>query len=529
MCRGLLFALLSMWTVGCLGDAPPATLPDVDTTAPDTTDTSGVDTVDDTADPPDTAPPPVDTQAPDTAPPPECTPATDWKCADADVCTDDRCEGGVCVNKLIEGCCNTDDECDDGIACTIDRCNLTKSECLNSLGSNLCCLSAADCGDAGPCDDTFCAGNRCTYPFRTTAGGCGCSGDFACDDQNPCTEDSCSDDACHYTAVGASIVDDVRCCLSAADCDDNDASTAESCLGGVCKSSPIACTTGADCAGANVCDTGPCVDGSCKPNPDCCLSDFECDDGVALTSDRCIANRCVHLLGAPVPCANSSDCSPLTPCTTGVCKAAPGLCSWAPVAGPGCCITASDCTADDACSTPTCDLFSCGTVPNADPQLWAADFDDTLNGWTVSTDGKAAFWQLTTAQAVSAPSSLYYGRLPQLDYDVGHTQGTITSPQIALPPGTTDVRVLFWRSADVEPFASSDDLRLELLQGGQSTIVWDKGVSGPGQGWKQETIPLTLTSTAPVRLRWFFDSIDEVNNVGQGVFVDDMRIVTPCE
>ena len=116
-----------------------------------------------------------------------------------------------------------------------------------------------------------------------------------------------------------------------------------------------------------------------------------------------------------------------------------------------------------------------------------------------------------------------------MNFDVGHTQGTATSPTIALPNDLTDLTLTFWRSADIEPLVSTDHLRLELIQDGAVSVVWDKSDDGgPGLGWKQEIKPLDITANATISLRFVFDSIDEKKNSGMGVLVDDVKLVTPC-
>jgi len=160
---------------------------------------------------------------------------------------------------------------------------------------------------------------------------------------------------------------------------------------------------------------------------------------------------------------------------------------------------------------------------------WTANWDDgTLGGWTVAGDGKAAKWQLTDVQAVSAPHSIYYGQVPAMDYDVGHTQGTITSPGIVVPEDLTGVYLTFWRSVDTEPFVTSDLFSLEIKQG-EWQEIWNKNNDGgPGLGWKFEEVPLVITANATIQLRFVFDSVDEKQKATMGVLVDDVKLMMPC-
>ena len=535
--RGLVISLSLLCVSGCGGaEEEPAILgqtsqADVDASAvtfPDT-DPSG----------PDLAPPPADSvvvpDAPedvsedevDAGPPPECTPETSWKCEDGDICTQDSCDDGACVHAAISGCCKVAEDCDDGVPCTIDECNPTKSECLHSFETNKCCVTVEDCAEADVCDLALCAGHECLYPVAQSTQGCECGTNLDCADGSACTDDVCSDGACSYEPSGAA-----GCCLVDSDCDDADGLTIDQCHAGICWNGPQACASEKDCAGPNACATGACVEGSCSYPSECCLLHSECDDGQPATLDQCIDGVCVAMLdGEGLTCASDGDCTSDNPCAVGTCVVAAGKCSFEPADAPGCCQEVADCPQPQACTSATCQDFTCGTEEGSDATVhWSADWDDgTLGGWTVEGDGKAATWQITDVQAVSAPNSLYYGQVPQMNFDVGHTQGSVTSPAIALPNDLTDLTLTFWRSADIEPLVSTDHVRLELIQDGAVSVVWDKSDNaGPGIGWKQEVRVLEVTANATISLRFVFDSVDEKKNGGMGVLVDDVKLVTPC-
>ena len=179
----------------------------------------------------------------------------------------------------------------------------------------------------------------------------------------------------------------------------------------------------------------------------------------------------------------------------------------------------------------TCAEMTCVQEPTGGTAtVWSAPWaDGTLDGWTVTDDGKEAKWQITDAQAISSPYSLYYGRLPEMDYDVGKTTGSVLSPLITPPAETTGLTLHFWRSANIEPIVSSDKLWLELVTDGATQLLWDKNDDGgPGLGWQQEDLDLTSVVTGPFQLRFVFDSVDDVNNAGLGVFVDDLELLQDC-
>ncbi len=466
---------------------------------------------------------------PDEGPPPECTTGDD--CKDFDNCTEDVCtEEGTCENPPIVGCCTDDSECDDGIACTIDECNSIQGKCLHTFQDNTCCFTAEDCIDSDPCTLDLCASNTCVHP-QLPSDQCTCVSDVLCDDGNPCTADKCKAGSCEY-AFGQ---DGDQCCTSVTDCDDGDDTTYDSCQQGLCWHGKGACATAEDCVAPSACVKASCDDGQCvfAEPPDCCVVDGECDDGHDVTDDACVESQCVHTIGSPTACTSDTNCFQPNPCTTSSCKMEAGLCSFEPTFGGDCCTQDADCPAPpDECSISACTVFQCAVTP-LDPALkivWSSDFDDgMLQGWTVDTDGKNAKWQVDSAQAISPPNALYYGQLPDMNYNVGATFGSVTSPEIIAEP--TDTVVLFFqRNADIEPISSRDLLWLEVVQGSDATQIWDKGYEGgPGLGWKAVTLDISDVVSGPFQLRFQFDSVDDIGNFGAGVYVDDVRIQMPCD
>lgn len=134
---------------------------------------------------------------------PECKVPGD--CDDANDCTDDSCEGGICIHAPVPdmtGCndgdaCTYNDYCDYGVCygypqwctdnddCTIDYCD-PAAGCVNE---------PIDCEDGNPCTDDYCdsdSGQCVNEPNNN-----------ACDDGDPCTEnDQCGEDGCvHGTPV----------------------------------------------------------------------------------------------------------------------------------------------------------------------------------------------------------------------------------------------------------------------------------------------------------------------------------------
>jgi len=107
---------------------------------------------------------------------------------------------------------------------------------------------------------------------------------------------------------------DCRPCATAAECDDGDICTDETCASGVCGHQAVAdctaCTTADTCDDRNRCTTDTCgTSGSCEhtTSDHCrpCTTDGDCDDADACTTDRCGDGVCT---AEPVDSCNVEDC-----------------------------------------------------------------------------------------------------------------------------------------------------------------------------------------------------------------------------
>jgi hypothetical protein len=174
-----------------------------------------------------------------------------------------------------------------------------------------------------------------------------CGIDDRCDDEQACTDgDQCRDGIC----VGRPIPG-CRSCTTAAECDDQDPCTTDSCVAGACSSTPAydvatECCNPVSGAVVTVEDDGnPCTFESCDPatgeviHPPAPAGGACSDGNVCTLSDRCDGNGgCVGQDAATVPCATDADCLGLV-CQQDIgrcrCNTVPDLSLVARVAG-GC-------------------------------------------------------------------------------------------------------------------------------------------------------------------------------------------------
>src|SRR5262245_55616862 len=251
-----------------------------------------------------------------------CT--SDDECADSSLCTvNEHCDNGACVSDPLN--------CDDGNPCTQDSCD-PATGCQHD-----------DQPDGSSCSD----GNPCNGEETCHGGNCGSDRPLDCDDDNPCTADSCASGGCRHTAT-------LGCCLTAADCGDSDACTAnERCVGagggvgGSCVSDPVNCDDG-----------NPCTNDSCDPVVGCrnlpTVDGISCGDGnVCNGVETCQSGTCTP--GTPRTCDDSN------PCTTDGCDPIAG-CTVQPIAG--CCNADADCADTSACTVnERCVSHACVSDP----------------------------------------------------------------------------------------------------------------------------------------------------------------------
>jgi hypothetical protein len=261
---------------------------------------------------------------------PDCVSCrNDSECNDNNVCTFDKCVGGVCQNKPL----SNGTSCSDGVYCNgLETC--TDGKCLS--GPRVLCDDGKVC-TTDTCDETQ---KTCVYNSVAVSGKEGLPGSAACLDGQ--------DNDCD------SLVDlqdsDCQGCKNDTDCDDNNSCTSDVCNAQkICennrKSDNALCDDGLYCNGTETCHSGVCASGIAPV----------CDDNNSCTSDVCdeSAKRCAHsLLQGCQTCLIPSDCDDGNSCTTDTC--ASGKCFNAVKLNGAACDDGAFCTVNDQCNGGNC-------------------------------------------------------------------------------------------------------------------------------------------------------------------------------
>ncbi len=246
-------------------------------------------------------------------------------CDDGDACTSDTCDAShTCRHGVVS--------CDDAAACTIDACDPVAG-CEHTVDPSCAsCRTAAACPeDDDPCTEKACVGGRCGQVYSATG----------CDDGDPCTTDVCASD------VGCTHIPIASCCVTASACEDRNVCTVDGCDfdANRCVHS-IADVTCTPCTGDDPFECGPrcttrCNAGRCEDVA------ADCDDDDPCTADSCDPGTgCVHvpLDGEVAGCDDGQACNGVERCSAGVCRHEP-----VPACDDGDPCTDDDCRDDTGC------------------------------------------------------------------------------------------------------------------------------------------------------------------------------------
>lgn len=481
-------------------------------------------------------------------------------CNDGDPCTtNDRCIGGTCGG--------TPAPCDDPPAntcknsrtlishagqgeCTEAGCAYTSAEVTCPHG----CDAAAGACKGDPCDGVVChtpPGICYSSPGNCQEGRCTYAPDDGklCSDANPCTDgDACKAGVCSGSPKVCNTPQ-ANTCLSASLLKVNTAPG--SCVNGACVygSAEVTCGTQCDqgiCMGdpcAQItCDTPPadecytvpgiCSSGSCTYLPTVGVA---CDDGEACTtSDKCVGDG--SCMGTSSPCFDGLSC------TTDTCNGQGG-CTF-PVLQDACllsiegqkiCFMGGEINPLNTCQhcAPLTSTAAWTAATGTVEASWTFS-DGTLQGFQVlpAPPVSAVKWQLDTTRAASAPYSIYFGDVAGQTYnDPGlRVWGHLLSPQVTLPAVSSKLCLAFKLFKDTEHNAAFDQLFVGVLPSG--SVLWQSGLDARYADTQGEflgtAVDLSALAGQSVQFVFSFDSLDGEVNGGEGVYLDDIQVLSNC-
>jgi hypothetical protein len=180
-------------------------------------------------------------------------------------------------------------------------------------------------------------------------------------------------------------------------------------------------------------------------------------------------------------------------------------------------------------------------VPGA---IYEEDFEEDSGGFTLD-DSTTNLWHRTavcasTQPGHSAPNSLFFGLDATCNYNNGVSTGTITSPAVVVND-TTLVKLRFNYFLETERSGNWDaaTAQVSVNDGAYVTVASNKAGTYALQdgtaSWQRADVDITSLvaglSSATLRLRFGFNTVDGVANTYAGFLVDDVQVrafAEPC-
>jgi len=189
------------------------------------------------------------------------------------------------------------------------------------------------------------------------------------------------------------------------------------------------------------------------------------------------------------------------------------------------------------CPEETVPVVETVTVPVSDLACTEVLFYDPdvvdATGLSFYSSNQNSGWLLSgiDGQAYSGIRSLYYGNPATQTYDYGESRGTLTINPISTNGGT-NLKLKFWLWADIgtEVFTdifcvrtgSSNEVGVNPYLEQQCLNSTYDFTSGPT--WQEQTLYFAGTGGEDAAVEFVFDTINEFDNTGEGIYLDDIRL-----
>ncbi len=162
--------------------------------------------------------------------------------------------------------------------------------------------------------------------------------------------------------------------------------------------------------------------------------------------------------------------------------------------------------------------------------IFADDMESGVNGWTTEMYGGAPddLWHQTELNCNSPTYSWWCGIAGSINYATGNRINTaVISPVIDMTTIDTTVTLLFFENYNTE--SNYDFCMVDVTTNGGTSWIHLRGdagnaPSGSSGGWIQTILDLTPFTGNEIQIRFYFDTIDSINNSGSGWFFDDVLV-----
>jgi hypothetical protein len=148
--------------------------------------------------------------------------------------------------------------------------------------------------------------------------------------------------------------------------------------------------------------------------------------------------------------------------------------------------------------------------------IYYFDVESGQDEWNIS-----GLWHVTTRRYNSSGHSFLYGSETTGKYDTEKNSGGLISPEISLV--NTGRPVLYFMSRYQ---AGSDNKDTKFVQISEDKHQWKnlKQIVHAQNIWVREEIDLSDYAGEKIRIRFFFDTVDNQSNMDEGWYIDDIEI-----
>ncbi len=158
--------------------------------------------------------------------------------------------------------------------------------------------------------------------------------------------------------------------------------------------------------------------------------------------------------------------------------------------------------------------------------LYQDDMEAGLNGWTTQALSGTVddLWHHTSTDANSPVTSWWCARETQGNYQTGNRiLNALVSPEIDLSNAIAPLTLEFAENYNTE--AGWDFCHVEIsTDGGNTWLRLREGVAGNSNGWVTAQLDLSPYAGQVLRLRFLFDTTDNIGNDFPGWWIDDVTI-----
>ncbi len=160
-----------------------------------------------------------------------------------------------------------------------------------------------------------------------------------------------------------------------------------------------------------------------------------------------------------------------------------------------------------------------------DFNLFWDDMENGATGWTTENVGEGSSqWHQVTFNSFSPNTSWWCGNELTGTYVNGFAvREMIITPEILLPPVESAIYLEFTESYEIEDGYDQGFVDISL-DGGYEWIRIRDFIPGSSDGWVTTTFDISQFFGNSVKIRFFFDTGDDIANDFPGWFVDDLRV-----